>query len=122
MKIQYAPLDSDISSDGTLTSPWFNWINSISKNMENGCRVFVMSNYTYGINNNILTVMYSGNGNESILLPYQTSVDSFLKCYSVDGQNWNQFFIDVPKGSNSITIPVGQIRIKDFLIIDQKNK
>lgn len=121
MKIQHAPLSSNITSE-PLSKPWFSWINSISKNMEDACRIFEMSNYSYSINGNILTIHYIGFGNETLLLPYQLAEDSFVSAYVKENNNWQLMVIDLEKGSNSIQIPNGEIRIKDFVVIEQKNK
>ena len=122
MKIQFAPLSSNITESEPLSRPWFHWLNSISKNLENACRIFEMPNYSYSINQNILTIHYIGFGNESLSLPYQLAEDSFVTCYRKENNNWNLFLIDLEKGTNSIVIPNGEIRIKDFIVIEQQNK
>jgi hypothetical protein len=122
MKIQFAPLSSNISIDNQLTLPWFAWFSSISKNLENACRTFEMVNYTYTINNNILAIMYQGQGNESLALPYIVVVDTFLTYIKKENDMWVTYVLDIPKGSQTVYIPSGDIQIKDFLIVSQQNK
>jgi hypothetical protein len=121
MKLQPAPIGK-ITKDDLLTTPWQIWFRNVSTNLTNSCRIFEMTNYSYSINGNILTVHYIGFGNESLSLPYQLAEDSFVQAYRKDGNNWNLFLIDLEKGTSSIVIPNGEIRIKDFVIIEQANR
>jgi hypothetical protein len=66
--------------------------------------------------------MYQGQGNESLALPYIVVVDTFLTYIKKENDMWVTYVLDIPKGSQTVYIPSGDIQIKDFLIVSQQNK
>ena len=124
MKLETAPFSHKITKNDGLTIPWQTWFRNLSKNLTDSCRIYESDNYAYSINNNILTILYDGLGNESLSLPFALAYGSFLQylLYNTTTLNWDLKIIELEKGIQSISIPSGKIKIKDSLLIEQKNR
>lgn len=111
-----------ITEKDSITSPWRIWFRNLSQNMIDACIINSNSIFKWSVNSNLLTIIYSGNGNVDLSLPYQIAVDCFLTYYEqIDGA-WFPKIIDLQKGQTIITIPSGIIKIKDNVLIEQKNR
>lgn len=121
MRIQPAPLSTKLLTNDTLTTPWYTWFRNVSKNLEDGCIVYNANNYQYNLQNNLMCILYNGAGGD-IDLPYTVAADSFLTYYiQIDGV-WIPYLLNILKGDTKISIPEGDVCIKDFILVDQKNR
>lgn len=124
MRLQPAPLQTQITMLDKLTQPWSVWFRNLSKNMEQACTNTSENGVIFNINNNILSIQYSGNNTESfnISLPILPAYDTFLNYYKKDGEIWSTYILDVPKDSSEISIPAGNIRLSGSIIVNQQNR
>lgn len=124
MRLQPAPLQTSITVSDKLTQPWSVWFRNLSKNMEQACTNTSENGVIFNINNNTLFIQYVGNNSESfnVSLPILPAYDTFLEYYKKDGDIWSNYILDIPKESTSISIPAGNIRIKDCILVIQQNR
>lgn len=124
MKLQPFPSAFNITKDDTLTQVWFTWFRNLSQNMVQACNLTSATNYKYTINNSQITIIYNGNGNESLLLPYKIATNQILNYWIFDG-NVNDYvlkMLSLNEDDEQISLPSGNIKINFGLIIKQINK
>jgi hypothetical protein len=123
MRLQPAPLTTKITNDDSLTQPWSLWLRNLSSNLVESCIVTSAQSYHYGLNGNILTIVYSGNGSESINLPYGVAIDTVLPYYKQsESGEWSIGLIPLSKDQYSVSIPAGIIKINACILISPKNR
>jgi len=122
MRLQPAPLTTKLTNEDSLTQPWSMWIRNVSSNLVESCIITSATNYSYGLNGNILTIVYSGNGNESINLPFAVAVSTVLPYYKQVNSEWIVDLIELSKEQTSVTIPSGIIKINSSILISPKNR
>lgn len=122
MRIQPAPLTTKLLDKENMTTPWLTWFRNVSKNLEDSCVIYSSNGFAYNLQGNLMTINYVGTGGD-FELPYSVSVDSFLTYYMQNELGiWISYLMDIPKGTQKLSIPQGNVRIKDFLLVDQKNR
>lgn len=124
MKIQPAPLSNNITTESSLTQVWFTWFRNLSQNMVQACNLTSATNYKYTINNSLITIIYNGNGNESLQLPYKIATNQILNywIFDEDVNAYVQSMLSLNEDDEQIDLPSGQIKINFGLIIKQINK
>lgn len=123
MRLQPAPLTTKLTNDDSLTMPWSVWFRNVSSNLVESCIVTSAQSYHYGLNGNILTIVYSGNGSESINLPYGIAMDTVLPYYKQsESTSWTIGLIPLEKNQMVVEIPEGVIRINANVLISPKNR
>lgn len=118
MRIQPAPLTTKMLEKDYMSLPWQTWFRNVSKNLEDTCIIYTKDNLSYNLQGNLMLINYVGIG-QDIDIPYTVSVDSFITYYTQTGES---YLIDIPKGTQKISIPNVYVRIKDFILVDQKNR
>lgn len=122
MKLQSAPLTTDISKDNKLTLFWSTWFRNLGKNMEDACKIQTYNNIKYVVNNGNLQIITSGTGETTIELPYKIGVDQIISYFFFDSNTneWKSSFIDLEKNSVSFTISKqNEWKINTVLAIQQ---
>lgn len=106
MKLQAAPLTTDITANNRLTPFWITWFRNLGKNLEDSCKIQVKDNVKYVINNANLQIITSGSGIQTINLPYKAAIDQIIPYFYKNDDIWISSFIEISANEASINIPV----------------
>ena len=114
MKLDPVPLSTPISDSLTMSHPWFVWFRNLFQYVkESQTIVSASSNYQYCLNGNLLTINYSGNGDEKLNLPNKIAENQIINYW--DGDILKK--LEINKNDVKITIPTGVIKFTATIMV-----
>ena len=122
MKMQPLPFQNELVSGKHLSTTWQTVFRNISQNLVQSTSVSQppKKNYSYALNGNHLTIIYQGNGGETLSLPYASALTQHLQYFSGDGSTTG--IININSGDTSINLPEMSLKINSQIIIEQVNR
>lgn len=129
MKLQPAPLTTQITLENRLTNPWEVWFRNVSTNLVDSCKTQSISAISmigspsifYNISGNQLCINYvaSGSSSASFALPYIPNIPGIIFVKSSSGIS----FVEFGSGQKIIEIPeLTDTRITQTIIVEQVNR
>jgi hypothetical protein len=124
MKLQPAPLTTNITNDNRLTTPWEIWFRNISQNLTDSTKYNSNDNIDWTLNGNILFVNYSGIGGLTFNLPKPSAINQILSYhYLLDTGAYYCTFLDILKDDSKIIIPEkNMIKLTGTILLQQNNR
>lgn len=112
MRLDPVPLSTPISDSLTMSHPWFVWFRNLFQYVKESQTIVSASNYQYCLNGNLLTINYSGNG-EEINLPYKIAENQIINYWDSDVLKK----LEINKNDLKIVVPNGVIKFTETILV-----